>query len=73
MKDQLTTVLEALRLAQDVLEVEGHSQATLETLRSLLCNEDVADALRVLSFEESPPTVPQDNALTQDWHKSHAA
>ena len=74
MKDQLITVLEAVRLAQDVLEVEGHSQATLDTMRSLLCNEHVADAVRVLAFEESPPTVPQDIPFLQNWRdRSHAA
>ena len=71
MKDQLITVLEAVRLAQDILEVEGHSQETLERLRSLLCNEDMAAAVRALAFEESPSTVPQDNPLP--WRARHAA
>jgi len=74
MKDQLITVLEAVRLAQDVLEVEGHSQATLDSLRSALCNEDVAHAVRVLSLEESPPTAPLDIPFLQGWsERSHAA
>jgi hypothetical protein len=61
MKDQLITILEAVRVAQASLEVEGHTQATLEALRSVLCNEDVTDAVRLLSYEEySPSTAPQD-------------
>jgi len=73
MKDQLTTVLEAVRLAQDILEVEGHSQATLDTLRSLLCNENVADAVRALSYQESPSTVPQDTSFQRDWRERSQA
>jgi hypothetical protein len=60
MKDQLITLLEAIRVAQDMLEVEGHTQETLAELRSVLCNEDV-DAARVLSSVESPATVAQDD------------
>jgi hypothetical protein len=60
MKDQPITILEAMRLAQDMLEVEGHTQETLAELRSILCNEDVIDAARALSFVDSPATAPQD-------------
>jgi predicted RNA binding protein with dsRBD fold (UPF0201 family) len=60
MKDQLITVLEAMRLAQDMLEVEGHTQETLAELRSVLCSEDVIDAARALAFVDSPATAPHD-------------
>jgi hypothetical protein len=61
MKDQLITILEAMRVAQDMLEVEGHTQETLAALRSALCNEDVIDAARALSYMDSPATAPQDD------------
>jgi len=61
MKDQLITILEAMRIAQDMLEVEGHTQETLAELRSILFNEDVIDAARALSYVDSPPTAPQDD------------
>jgi len=70
MKDQLITVLEAMRLAQDMLEVEGHTQETLAELRSILCNEDVLDAARALSFVDSPTTAPQDGVpFPRDRHE----
>lgn len=61
MKDQLITLLEAMRIAQDMLEVEGHTQETLAGLRSVLCNEDVINAARALSFVDSPAAAPQDD------------
>jgi hypothetical protein len=44
-----------------MLEVEGHTQETLAGLRSVLCNEDVINAARALSFVDSPATAPQDD------------
>jgi hypothetical protein len=43
MKDQLITLLEAIRVAQDMLEVERHMQETLAELSSVLCNEAVVN------------------------------
>jgi hypothetical protein len=60
MKEQLVTLLEAMRIAQDMLEVEGHTQETLAELRSVLCNEDVIDAARALALVDSPTIAPQD-------------
>jgi hypothetical protein len=60
MKDQLITVIEAVRVSQGLLEVDGHSQATLDSLRSLLCNEDVYDAMDALTgLQDSPSLVPE--------------
>ena len=62
MKDQLITVLEAMRRAQDMLEVEGHTQETLSELRSLLCNENAIAAVQALSFMDDPAAAARDNA-----------
>lgn len=73
MKDQLIIILEAVRVAQNTLEVEGHTQATLDGLRSLLCNEDVASALRFLSYEETDASVAPHDGLPSDWREHSRA
>ena len=74
MKDQLITILEAVRIAQNLLEV-GPTHDTLEELRSTLCNEDVLQAARILSFADSPPLASQEDVpFLRDWrHRLHAA
>jgi|SoiMethySBSTD1v2_1073268.scaffolds.fasta_scaffold1659600_1 hypothetical protein len=75
MKDQLITILEALRLAQNIVEVDGHTQETLDSLRSTLCSEDVRAAVHALSFLETPPLAAQSDApFLQTWrHRLQAA
>ena len=69
MKDQLVTVLEALRLAQDILEVEGHTQETLAALRSTLCNERVLTAAQNLSFADRQAAPQDDVPFFRDWQE----
>ena len=73
MKDQLITILEAVRVAQNALEVEGHTQATLDSLRRLLCNEDVTSALRCLCYEERGISIVPQDELPFDWHEHSRA
>ena len=75
MKDQLITILEALRLAQNIIEAEGHTQETLDSLRSTLCNEDVRAAVDALGYTNAPPLAPHgDVPFLRDWRERlHAA
>ena len=68
VKDQLVTIMEAIRIAQDLLEVEGHTQETLEALRSILCNEDVCTAAERLSFVNTP-SAPPDVPFLRGWQE----
>jgi hypothetical protein len=47
VRDQLATLLDAIRDAQGVLRSQAHSAIKTEMLRAILCNPKVCTAMRI--------------------------
>jgi len=56
MKDQLMTLLEAVRAAQGALKDGRNTNVTVELLRDILGNSRVLGAVRALSCDQASPS-----------------